>query len=47
MPPDVADTAAQTFVTAKFRDAAALVREHEIPHRPAKSGFSGSRFSGA
>ena len=43
----VAETAAQTFVTGRFRDAAALMGEHEIPHRPAKSGFSGSRFSGA
>lgn len=36
------DVAAQKFVTGKFRDAAALVREHEIPHRPAqpKSGAS-------
>jgi hypothetical protein len=30
------DTAAHKTVTGKFRDAAALVREHEIPHRPAR-----------
>jgi hypothetical protein len=30
------DKQAQTLVVGKMRDAAALVREHDLPHRPAR-----------